>query len=375
MAGAEADFDQVMARAERESIESPSGKAAQQSDMTAPPEAADAESLELLPQAEEGNKLPPEDLVQSQDTEESDTDEDDQEETPLISMTGTELKASDTLVVALPKADGNHQMTGSTQDGPTPDWLAQIKHRQRWQNEQSQASPSELVAQDAKFSDMASGVEASDEVSNQVNVTQPEQTDGRAGILLEAVEYSLNSADDPTQISQPEGALSLPGREQGVPLSERAQPLVMSERTLALHQAGAEQNARQMAQQVQVMVNQNMQQADIQLSPTELGGLRIYIKVEQGEASVQFLANHPQARELLEQAMPRLRDMLGQQGIQLGQGQVGSFSGQDGNADNSASDQRKTGEISVDVSEDESWEPVSGFSARSENRGLIDYFA
>lgn len=49
------------------------------------------------------------------------------------------------------------------------------------------------------------------------------------------------------------------------------------------------------------------------------------IQIQMGadsRANVHFVVQHGQTREMLEQAMPRLRDMLAGQGIQLGQTQV-----------------------------------------------------
>ncbi len=46
------------------------------------------------------------------------------------------------------------------------------------------------------------------------------------------------------------------------------------------------------------------------------------IQIQMGadsQANVHFVVQHGQTREMLEQAMPRLRDMLAGQGIQLGQ--------------------------------------------------------
>ena len=48
--------------------------------------------------------------------------------------------------------------------------------------------------------------------------------------------------------------------------------------------------------------------------------MKIQIQMDaSSQASVHFVVQHGQTREMLEQAMPRLRDMLAGQGIQLGQ--------------------------------------------------------
>ncbi|MCF5910236.1 flagellar hook-length control protein FliK [Aeromonas veronii] len=76
-------------------------------------------------------------------------------------------------------------------------------------------------------------------------------------------------------------------------------------------------------QKVNVMLAEKLQQAEIQLDPLGLGKMKIQIHMgADSQANVHFVVQHGQTREMLEQAMPRLRDMLAGQGIQLGQTQV-----------------------------------------------------
>ncbi|MEG0006469.1 MAG: flagellar hook-length control protein FliK [Aeromonas sp.] len=79
----------------------------------------------------------------------------------------------------------------------------------------------------------------------------------------------------------------------------------------------------QLHQKVNLMLADKLQQAEIQLDPLGLGKMKIQIQMgADSQANVNFVVQHGQTREMLEQAMPRLRDMLAGQGIQLGQTQV-----------------------------------------------------
>ncbi|MFQ1744075.1 flagellar hook-length control protein FliK [Aeromonas veronii] len=76
-------------------------------------------------------------------------------------------------------------------------------------------------------------------------------------------------------------------------------------------------------QKVNLMLADKLQQAELQLDPIGLGKMKIKIQIDaSSQASVHFVVQHGQTREMLEQAMPRLREMLAGQGIQLGQTQV-----------------------------------------------------
>ncbi|WP_323972958.1 flagellar hook-length control protein FliK [Aeromonas hydrophila] len=76
----------------------------------------------------------------------------------------------------------------------------------------------------------------------------------------------------------------------------------------------------QLHQKVNLMLADKLQQAEIQLDPLGLGKMKIQIQMgADSQANVHFVVQHGQTREMLEQAMPRLRDMLAGQGILLGQ--------------------------------------------------------
>lgn len=76
----------------------------------------------------------------------------------------------------------------------------------------------------------------------------------------------------------------------------------------------------QLHHKVNLMLADKLQQAEIQLDPLGLGKMKIQIQMDaSSQASVHFVVQHGQTREMLEQAMPRLRDILAGQGIQLGQ--------------------------------------------------------
>ena len=77
-----------------------------------------------------------------------------------------------------------------------------------------------------------------------------------------------------------------------------------------------------MKQQLITMVSNGIQQAEIRLDPPELGHLTVKIQIQGDQTQVQFHVAQSQTRELVEQAIPRLRDMLASEGLQLTDSQV-----------------------------------------------------
>ncbi|WP_163921282.1 flagellar hook-length control protein FliK [Photobacterium sp. Alg240-V54] len=97
-----------------------------------------------------------------------------------------------------------------------------------------------------------------------------------------------------------------------------------------------EQAGEQVHERINMMMAKNLKQVDIRLDPPELGKIQIKLNITQDQASVQFTVNNSQTRDMVEQAMPRLREMLQQQGLQLAQSSVQQetpqqFSGQHNN--------------------------------------------
>ncbi|SMY33167.1 Flagellar hook-length control protein [Photobacterium malacitanum] len=83
-----------------------------------------------------------------------------------------------------------------------------------------------------------------------------------------------------------------------------------------------EHAGEQVHERINMMMAKNLKQVDIRLDPPELGKIQIKLNITQDQASVQFTVNNSQTRDMVEQAMPRLREMLQQQGLQLAQSSV-----------------------------------------------------
>lgn len=66
-----------------------------------------------------------------------------------------------------------------------------------------------------------------------------------------------------------------------------------------------------------VSVAQGVQSASIALNPEDLGPLQLTLRVSDDDASVTFVSNHVAVRDAIEAALPRLREMLADEGINL----------------------------------------------------------
>lgn len=75
-----------------------------------------------------------------------------------------------------------------------------------------------------------------------------------------------------------------------------------------------------------VLVDKGVSEAKLQLTPAELGRMEIKISTDGDQTKILFTVQNAAAREAIEQAMPRLRDMLGQEGLQLAHSEVADHS-------------------------------------------------
>jgi len=105
---------------------------------------------------------------------------------------------------------------------------------------------------------------------------------------------------------------------------------------------------RAVGQQVVWFVSQNITAANMRLNPQQLGPMEMQLSMEGDKASVAFVSQHAVVRDALESAIPRLREMFAENGLNLAnvnvsqQGysgqrdQASTGSGQTAGADNSA---------------------------------------
>ena len=124
------------------------------------------------------------------------------------------------------------------------------------------------------------------------------------------------------------------------------------------------------ATQISWLVNDGARQASLRMNPPELGPVEVRINLSDSEASISFAAQHESVREAIESALPKLRTMLAQSGLSLGDVNVstGSPDQQGGEqADGTASPASATDTDGADTAQ-------SSAVAQPLHRGLIDQY-
>ena len=81
-----------------------------------------------------------------------------------------------------------------------------------------------------------------------------------------------------------------------------------------------------MGKQVLSMVNQNIGSAEIRLNPAHLGPIEILIDMSEDQVNVSLSSRHAIVREAMEQALPKLREMLDENGFSLADADISKHS-------------------------------------------------
>lgn len=120
--------------------------------------------------------------------------------------------------------------------------------------------------------------------------------------------------------------------------------------------------SQQMTDQVNLMLKGGFQQADIKLNPAHLGPMEIKLSMNDDKASIHFVAQHAPVRDAIDSALPRLREMLEQQGVGLADVDVSAQSEQqqsDAEAQQSDSGMMQQGEVADTGVQDAGEVPVT----------------
>lgn len=103
---------------------------------------------------------------------------------------------------------------------------------------------------------------------------------------------------------------------------------------------GQPQWAGMVAERAASMALQNIQFAELQLDPADLGPVHIKVTTHQDQATVVFTSANQQVREALDQSLAKLRDMMAEEGMDLVDASVSDQSAYDQQDSNSSDDER-----------------------------------
>jgi len=124
---------------------------------------------------------------------------------------------------------------------------------------------------------------------------------------------------------------------------------------------------QQVGDRISWMISQGLRQAEIRLNPPELGMLEVRVQVNGDQTNIQFNTAHAEVKDALDAALPRLREMLAESGLNLGDVNVSQHGQQQAKSEESPQSKN---------TEDTESEPAPAIAATSAtSNGLIDFYA
>jgi flagellar hook-length control protein FliK len=134
----------------------------------------------------------------------------------------------------------------------------------------------------------------------------------------------------------------------------------------------------QVGQKIVWMVAGKEQSAALTLNPPDMGPLQVVLNVTNDQASVTFSSAQPEVRQALESAMPKLREMMSESGIELGNATVNAgmpdqrqAQGEQQRTGNGQGRSFETNGSAAEAAARNAARPA----ARGERQGLVDTFA
>ncbi|MCJ8293705.1 MAG: flagellar hook-length control protein FliK [Colwellia sp.] len=127
---------------------------------------------------------------------------------------------------------------------------------------------------------------------------------------------------------------------------------------------------------VMLMINQKLQQFDITLDPPEFGNMQVRVNLQGEQASVNFVVQNQQAKDALEQNMSKLKDMLAEQGVDVGEANVEQQNQQQSNDENNLNSANDRASLSTSQDEgDHTVEHTLSAKLFDSSATGVDYYA
>lgn len=137
--------------------------------------------------------------------------------------------------------------------------------------------------------------------------------------------------------------------------------------TLELH--GSQMEA-EIGESIEWMVDQKLQSARIRISPEHLGTIEVELKLDGDRVHAHFSAAQAEVRQVLNDSLPKLREMLDAQGLQMGDTAVQSQASGQGQQESAPAQGRDSATGKANGSGSDEDTPV-----RILHRGLLDTYA
>lgn len=207
------------------------------------------------------------------------------------------------------------------------------------------------------------------------NQILPPRSDAASATLIRADESIKLSS---SEFTQPSGMNNLSLTTTPTALTPSASSTTAMPQSLGIDtQVGQPKWGGELAQKVVWLSSQQQQVAEIRLNPAHLGPVDVMLNINSDQATAQFVSSHLAVREAIEASLPRLREMMAENGITLGDVSVGaeSFQQQADARQNNEESSGHGGNSHLSGMNDESMDKIESSIPLNRHNGIVNTFA
>ena len=127
---------------------------------------------------------------------------------------------------------------------------------------------------------------------------------------------------------------------------------------------------------IMVIISKKLQQFDIKLDPPELGSVHVKVNLQNEQAVVNFTVQNQSAKEAFEQSLDRLKDMLAEHGVDVGDANVEQQSAQNSENNFEQGENTRKGDLKGDsLAENVEGQTVLSGDFIDSSDVRVDYYA
>ncbi len=203
----------------------------------------------------------------------------------------------------------------------------------------------------------------------------PPRTDA-ASITLTRIDESIKLSS--SEFTQPGGINNLSSTTASTLFTSSASSTTSMSQNLGIDTlVGQPKWGGELAQKVVWLSSQQQQVAEIRLNPAHLGPVEVMLNINSDQATAQFVSSHLAVREAIEASLPRLREMMAENGITLSDVSVGAESFQQ-QADTQQNNEGSSGhgyDSNLSGMNDESINKTESSIPLNRHNGIVNTFA
>lgn len=197
---------------------------------------------------------------------------------------------------------------------------------------------------------------------------------GRANTAREQATAPLSSLQANQPTNQPTSEIPQATRNDTSMASlEQSKPAMAENKSVDIRLAvpfSRKDWSEQLGKQLGFLVSRNMDSAQIQLDPPELGPLQVRIHMQQDQVALQIQSQHGMVRDAVDQSLSRLQELFSEEGLELVSVDVS-----DGESNRESTNEGQEGGTDLATEQGaESDENLTPVVSRLNSDGKIDYF-